>query len=64
MNDLVPNPIDVNLVPIDGTSEPVNKANQGSVESRLLELKNLLDKGLITQEEYDSMRKMIVDSIQ
>ncbi len=64
MNDLVPNPIDVTLFPIGGSPGSVSDAGQGSVETRLVELKALLDKGLITQEEYESKRKKIIDSIQ
>jgi hypothetical protein len=64
MNDLVPNPIEVNLVPIGGTPASPAEAGQGSVEARLLELKKLLESGLINQDEYDSKRKVIVDSIQ
>jgi hypothetical protein len=31
--------------------------------SRLAELKNLLDQGLVTQQEYDERRKAIIDSV-
>jgi hypothetical protein len=38
-------------------------ASQPSAEERLAELKGLLDKGLITQDEYDERRKAILDGV-
>ena len=64
MNDLVPNPIEVVLVPLGGPAAAVKEENSSSVESRLLELKKLLSDGLITQEEYDAKRTLVIDSIQ
>jgi hypothetical protein len=33
-----------------------------SLEDRLVEVKGLLEKGLITQEEYDTRRKAIIET--
>lgn len=38
-----------------------NQSQSSSLEDKLLSLKSLLDKGLITQEEYDAKRKAVLD---
>lgn len=38
-------------------------ARPGTTADRLEELKGLLDKGLVTQAEYDERRKAIIDSV-
>ncbi len=40
----------------------LDKANEPSTEARLVELQTLLDKKLISQEEYDAKRKEILDA--
>jgi hypothetical protein len=49
------------LVPVAAKTE--GAANANSREVQLLELKSLLDKGLITQEEYDQKRMTILNSL-
>jgi Short C-terminal domain len=44
------------------TSAPT-PAHTASSASRLEELKSLLDRGLVTQAEYDERRKAIIDSV-
>jgi hypothetical protein len=34
-----------------------------SAQERLVELRSLLDQGLLTQEEYDTRRRAVVDSL-
>ena len=48
-------------VPASLTTE--NNLGGGQREAQLLELKSLLDKGLITQEEYDQKRAQILKGI-
>jgi len=43
--------------------EPLNEAPEGTLEERLAKLKDLREKGLIDQQEYDSQKKRILDSI-
>jgi len=43
--------------------KPVAIQANSSVEERLLRLKNLLDKGLITQKEYTSKKEMILEQL-
>ncbi|MCL4235037.1 MAG: DMAP1-binding domain-containing protein [Deltaproteobacteria bacterium] len=45
------------------TTEPESPAETRSVEERLLELKALLDKGLITPEEYEKKRAEILGAL-
>ena len=45
------------------TETPVIQ-NKSSVEEKLVELKGLFDKGLITQEEYDEKRKELLKEIR
>ena len=40
-----------------------NGNNNDSVEAKLEELKKLLDKGLITQEDYEAKKKEILNSL-
>jgi hypothetical protein len=40
-----------------------SESGQGSVEERLVKLKELLDKGLITEPEYQTRRKRILDDL-
>ena len=42
---------------------PPASAQTGSAADRLAELKSLLDRGLITQEEHDARRKAIIDAV-
>lgn len=42
---------------------PVSSPANGTADGRLAELKGLLDRGLVTQTEYDERRKAILDSI-
>jgi len=37
--------------------------NESDTEKRLIELQNLYDKNLISQQEYEQRRKEIIDSI-
>jgi membrane protease subunit (stomatin/prohibitin family) len=39
------------------------ESNNDSVESKLEKLKNLLDKGLITKEDYEAKKKEILDNL-
>ena len=45
------------------TQNPVISRPSSSVESRLKDLKELFDKGLISQDDLDSKRKQILDSM-
>ncbi len=45
------------------TAAPNDNRGKVSVEERLLQLRNLLDKKLITNEEYSSTRKRILDEL-
>ncbi len=47
--------------PAPGAAEPPTPPP--STEARLTELRGLLDKGLITQQEYDARRQGITDSV-
>ncbi len=49
--------------PTPAPAEPAPPAETRSVEERLLELKALLDKGLITPEEYEKKRAEILGAI-
>ena len=42
---------------------PSSDAGERTVEQRLAELQSLLDRGLVTQAEYDEQRAEILDSI-
>lgn len=44
-------------------AQPAPDATPPTVAARLEELKALLDRGLITQGEYDDRRKAIIDSL-
>jgi hypothetical protein len=48
--------------PAPTTDVPVGTP-PGTVTARLEELKGLLDRGLVTQAEYDERRKAIIDSV-
>jgi hypothetical protein len=53
-----------NIAPADNAaSASPGTAPAGDPESRLRKLKDLLDKGLISQEEYDKRRAEIVQSL-
>ncbi|MHB8988348.1 MAG: SHOCT domain-containing protein [Desulfobulbia bacterium] len=45
------------------STEPIKEANTGTAESRLRATKDLLEKGLITEEEYQRKKQEIVDSM-
>lgn len=45
------------------SQHPVAAPPPASASDRLAELKNLLDRGLITQAEHDERRKAIIDSL-
>jgi hypothetical protein len=49
--------------PPPGATPASTQPTQDTTEERLLKLKNLLDKGLITQEEHDKRRQEILQSI-
>jgi len=44
-------------------TEPASAPSSPSAEARLTELKGLLDKGLVSQAEYDERRRTIIDSL-
>ena len=44
-------------------SEKTESTNPKSHKERLLELKELLDEGLLTKKEYESKRKLILNEI-
>ncbi len=44
-------------------AQPTPDATPPTVTERLEELKSLLDRGLVTQAEYDERRKAIIDSL-
>lgn len=48
--------------PAAETAPDAGPARAGTAE-RLTELKGLLDRGLVTQEEYDRRRQAIIDSV-
>jgi hypothetical protein len=62
-------PVPVTVTNQPSAQQPANPATaketapQKSPEERITELQNLLEKGLITQEEFDQRRKEILDSI-
>ena len=43
--------------------EPKASTAKGSIEDKLAELKALLQKGVITQQEYDAKRKQLIDQL-
>ncbi len=47
----------------DASSEKSSGTRETNSSSRLENLKNLRDTGIITQEEYDKMRKEILDAM-
>lgn len=49
------------LVAASGTDSDVPAV--GSLEQRLKDLDNLFDRGIISREEYEARRKVIIDSI-
>ena len=51
------------LIAILPTNNFENIIVHNSLEGSLSEIKNLLERGLITQEEYDARRKVIIESI-
>lgn len=57
MNDLLPNPVRVNLAPLDGAA--LDDSGLG-VEARLLKLRALKDAGAITATEYRRQRAEIL----
>lgn len=46
-----------------GDAPPTARASSGSASERLVELRNLLDQGLVTQEEHDAARRRILDGL-
>lgn len=49
---------------VNSKSEKVSKASSdGDAMEAIVKLKNLLDQGLITQKEFDSKRKSLIDKI-
>jgi hypothetical protein len=46
-----------------GEKPKASSADNASVEQRLVQLKNLRDRGLITEEEYATARQEILDSL-
>jgi hypothetical protein len=51
-----------NLRGSQGTNQPAPPSTQ-TAAARLEELKSLLDRGLVTQAEYDERRQAIIDSV-
>lgn len=49
--------------PADGGTRTPAPAQTPEVSARLVELKGLLDRGLVTQAEYDQRRKAIIESV-
>ena len=65
MYDLVPNPIEAVLVPVAKTEvDPIVDGVESSIEDKLKKISQLLESELITQEEYETMRKRIIETIQ
>ena len=60
MNELVPNPVDVALVPLEPKKEGVTEK---SILERLERLNKLKHQGLISEEEYQQKRKEILDGL-
>ncbi len=57
---------DIGLIDLDDEEEtPVNQITETKpdAEAQLEKLKNMLDKGLITQSEYDAKRQTIIDNM-
>ena len=49
---------------MNSKSEKAMKASSdGDTMEAIVKLKNLLDQGLITQEEFDAKRKALIDKI-
>lgn len=46
----------------ENKTETITVKNEETLESRIKGLKNLLDKGLLTQEEFDEQKKKILNS--
>jgi hypothetical protein len=62
MYGLIPNPVRVDLQPIDGSAvAPRNDTN--SIEARLEDLDALKEKGLITDAEYEERRRQILGDL-
>jgi hypothetical protein len=49
--------------PSDGLPPTPSPPTSATTAERLQELKGLLDRGLVTQAEYDERRKAIIDSV-
>lgn len=55
---------DVGILDLDDEDEPeTNKKSTNDAETQLEKIKTMLDKGLITQAEYDAKRKSIIDNM-
>jgi len=52
-----------NKTATDKADDPTQPASTGTAEQKLLELKNIYDKGLIDKEEYETKKKEILDSM-
>jgi hypothetical protein len=67
MNDLRPNPVRVTLVPLgkpeDAEDIVMASAEGESEEERLEKLQEMLEEGVITEEEYNRQRKAILSEI-
>lgn len=64
MYDLKPNPVEVALTPIPGyhPEGTVPEAQPSDLKAKLLELKGLLDDGLLTEEEYETARANAIEA--
>ena len=51
------------MISLSGKSETSETPNSQSAEERLATLKSLLDKGLISQDEFTEKRKKIIEAI-
>lgn len=56
-----PNPINITLATPSPTGKPDDSAS--TIEARLNQLKLLMDKGMITEQEFADRRKKILDSV-
>ncbi len=48
---------------VGGAAAPATNSNDNSVEARLMKLKSLLDKGLISEADYDAKKQQILSEL-
>ena len=66
MYDLKPNPVEVTLMPLpaggeDQTEPPNEITAKTSLSVKLIELNELLEQGLLSENEYNAARKKALD---